>query len=133
MLTDSTADAQACWSPSGSHLYVARHAPAVDIYDLRSPSPLATLSLPTSTGPVSAVTALPNGRHLLTGSWDNVRLWDVETALLASASAEVGAKSPTTATRTRKPSPRMPVGATVVPGHYGGTVSSLCECVFRAA
>ncbi|GAA5883383.1 hypothetical protein JCM3774_004870 [Rhodotorula dairenensis] len=117
----------ACWSPSGSHLYVARRSPAVDIYDLRSSSPLSTLSLPKSTGPVSAVAALPNGRHLLTASWDNVRLWDVKKALLTATEgpgpnlnlASGEAKS------NRRGNTRMPIGATVVPGHYGGTVSSL--------
>ncbi|KWU47061.1 WD40 repeat-like protein [Rhodotorula sp. JG-1b] len=116
----------ACWSPSGSHLYVARRSPSIEIYDLRSSSPLSTLSLPNSTGPVSAVAALPNGRHLLSASWDNVRLWDVETAMEAAAGSEAaaaaeaaGGKGMTMMDR------RIPIGATVVPGHYGGTVSNL--------
>ncbi|KAK4335245.1 Transcription factor SPT8 [Rhodotorula toruloides] len=107
----------ACWSPSGSHIYVARRSPSIQIYDLRSSSPLSTLSLPTSTGPVSAVTALPNGRHLLSASWDCVRLWDVERAMEAVAAGTTTSAGGVKAT--------MPAGATVVPGHYGGTVSQL--------
>lgn len=113
---------QACWSPSGSHLYVARRAPSIQVYDLRYSAPLSTLALPTSTGPVSAVAAMPNGRHLLSASWDCVRLWDVEKAMEA---ANDGAASD-----AKKKSRTMPVGATVVPGHYGGTVSSLCGSSF---
>lgn len=112
---------------------MARRSPSIEIYDLRSSSPLSTLSLPNSTGPVSAVAALPNGRHLLSASWDNVRLWDVETAMeaaaagseaAAAAATEAGGGKGMTMMMDRR---RMPIGATVVPGHYGGTVSSLRE------
>lgn len=105
---------QACWSPSGTHLYVARRSPSIQVYDLRHSAPLSTLALPPSTGPVSAVAALPNGQHLLSASWDCVRVWDVEKAMRAAARLEGAAHGG-----------KMPVGATVVPGHYGGTVSAM--------
>lgn len=91
------------------------------MYDLRSSAPLSTLSLPLSTGPVSSVAALPNGRHVLTASWDCVRMWDVEEAMRASeAGAGVGAGD-----AERKGKGWFPAGATVVPGHHGGTVSAM--------
>ncbi|GAA5895414.1 hypothetical protein JCM8208_006003 [Rhodotorula glutinis] len=106
----------ACWSPSGSHLYVARRAPSIQVYDLRQSAPLSTLALPPSTGPVSAVAALPNGQHLVSASWDCVRLWDVERAMRAAAAGAGGGGD----------GGAMPKGATVVPaGHYGGTVSAM--------
>lgn len=105
---------------------MARRSPSIEIYDLRSSSPLSTLSLPNSTGPVSAVAALPNGGHLLSASWDNVRLWDVETAMEAAAGSEATEAAGEKGMHMKDR--RMPIGATVVPGHYGGTVSNLREC-----
>ncbi|GAA5878177.1 hypothetical protein JCM1840_004025, partial [Sporobolomyces johnsonii] len=106
----------ACWSSTGHQLYVARRSSSIQIYDLRHSSPLSTLSLPASTGPVSAVAALPNGRHLLSASWDCVRLWDLDVAVKeAEARSSASAKG---RGMGRK-------GVRVVPGHYGGTCSSL--------
>lgn len=106
---------------------MARRSPSIEIYDLRSLSPLSTLSLPNSTGPISAVAALPNGRHLLSASWDNVRLWDVETAMEAAAAGSEATEAAGGKGMHMMKDRRMPIGATVVPGHYGGTVSSLRE------
>lgn len=50
--------------------------------------------------------ALPSGRHLLTASQDNVRLWDLE--------------------RAAGPKGKIPPYV-VVPGHQGGVISQICE------
>ncbi|GAA6028252.1 hypothetical protein JCM8097_006941 [Rhodosporidiobolus ruineniae] len=118
----------ACWSPSGLSFYVARRSTSIDIYDLRfspslspsstshsssSASPFASLSLPASTGPVTALAPLPSANHLLSASFDAVRLWDVDEAVKAAQEGSARKKG------------GMPKGARVVPGHHGGTVSAL--------
>lgn len=106
---------QAAWSTNGQEIYVGRRTSCIEIYDLRSTSPSSpvahTLRLPSSTGAVSAVKAMPNGRHLLAASNDNVRLWDLEAAHAAS---EAGAKQG-----------KVPP-YTIVPGHHGGVTSAIC-------
>ncbi|KAI5476938.1 mitochondrial import receptor subunit TOM40 [Pseudohyphozyma bogoriensis] len=97
--------ASACWSPSGNQIYVGRRNNAVDVYDLRHSSPstpvVETLRLPSVSGAVTSVAALPSGKLLLTASHDNVRLWDLRSS-------------------TPKGRPFK-----VIPGHHGGAVSSL--------
>ncbi|SGY21232.1 BQ5605_C016g08212 [Microbotryum silenes-dioicae] len=99
--------ASATWSPDGNQIYVGRHDPLVDIYDLRQCSPrsptLQTLRLPLASGPVTAIKALgTSGRKLITASFDNVRMWDL---------GEEGGEGK--------------VKSRLVLGHYGGVVSNL--------
>ncbi|GAA6024905.1 hypothetical protein JCM11491_005517 [Sporobolomyces phaffii] len=120
----------ACWSPSGDKVYVARHASVFSCYDLRrggtgagagaAAEPVATYALPRSTGPITTIRALATtgGNAVVTGSWDCVRVWDLDRArpfergerrrLLSSSSSSAAG------------------GVRVVGGgHYGGTLSSL--------
>lgn len=57
----------ACWSPDGNHIYAGRRNGAVDEYNLHKGlrEPVRTFKFPAGSGPVSAVRAMPNGRHLI--------------------------------------------------------------------
>ncbi|AGO13299.1 AaceriAFR153Wp [[Ashbya] aceris (nom. inval.)] len=90
----------ACWSHDGDRIYAGRRNATVDEYDLRYTLRASkTLKLPKISGPVSAVQALPNGKHILCASQDNIRIYDV-----------------TSNTST----PFL-----IVPGHHGGTISNM--------
>ncbi|AET37723.1 SAGA complex subunit SPT8 Ecym_1499 [Eremothecium cymbalariae DBVPG len=90
----------ACWSNDGDKVYAGRRSAIVEEYDLRKISQVSkTLRLPKISGPVSSVKALPNGRHILCASQDNIRLYDVNSS-------------------TSTP-------FLIVPGHHGGTISHL--------
>lgn len=76
----------ACWSPYGDRIYVGRRNECVEEWDLRALSSSrewgpnvglrASHRLPRGCGPVTAVHAMPNDRHIVTGTTDNVRFWD---------------------------------------------------------
>ena len=109
--------ASACWSRNGDRIYVGRRNETVDEWDVRmlpdisgaargadhgtSPRYLRSLQMPYGSGPVSAVSMLPNDQHLVCASHDNIRLWN-------------------TAAEQRS------VPFKIVAGHHGGTVSHMC-------
>jgi len=115
--------AAACWSAHGDRIYVGRRNETVDEWDLRmlgggggdsgsgsgsaaggsdkhNPRFVRSLRLPVGSGSVSALCSMPNGRHIVCGSYDNVRLWDTEAT-----------------------GPSMPFR--IVAGHHGGFVSQM--------
>jgi transcriptional activator SPT8 len=57
----------ACWSPDGNFIYAGRRNGSVDEYSLHKGlrEPRRTFKFPNVSGPVSAVRAMPNGKHLL--------------------------------------------------------------------
>ena len=57
----------ACWSPDGNYIYVGRRNGTVEEYSLHKGlrGVERSLKLPNGSGPVSAVRAMPNGRHLI--------------------------------------------------------------------
>ena len=57
----------ACWSPDGNFIYAGRRNGTVEEYSLHKGLHTAERSfkLPNGSGPVSAVRAMPNGRHLI--------------------------------------------------------------------
>lgn len=57
----------ACWSPDGNFIYAGRRNGTVDEYSLHKGMQKAERSfkLPNNSGAVSAVRAMPNGRHLI--------------------------------------------------------------------
>lgn len=59
----------ACWSPDGNAFYAGRRNGTVDEYSVhkgfRMAEPERTFRFPTGSGVVSAVRAMPNGRHLV--------------------------------------------------------------------
>ena len=57
----------ACWSPDGNFIYAGRRNGTVDEYSLHKSlrEPRRTFRFPSVSGAVSAVRAMPNGRHLI--------------------------------------------------------------------
>ncbi|KAL9130429.1 MAG: hypothetical protein Q9217_001396 [Psora testacea] len=57
----------ACWSPDGNSIYAGRRNGTVDEYSLHKglEAPTRNFKLPNNSGAVSAVRAMPNGRHLI--------------------------------------------------------------------
>lgn len=92
----------ACWSLDGESFYCGRRNQTVEEYSLRANMtvPARTIKLPYNSGPVSCVTAMPNGRSLICASADNVRMYDL---LRDDTSGGM---------------PFM-----IVPGHHGGVIS----------
>lgn len=100
----------ACWGVDGDHVYAGRRNACVEQFDLKMPSkPIHNLKLPSISGPVSCVKAMPNNKHLLCASRDNIRLYNVEIAVDASNSTTKSSKVP----------------FLIVPGHHGGIISNL--------
>ncbi|WFD43699.1 Transcription factor spt8 [Malassezia psittaci] len=105
-----------CWNNAGNRIYVGRRNETVDEWDVRmlpdlsasftkdsakAPSLLNILRLPKGSGPVNAVRMMPNDRHIVCASYDNVRLWD---------------------TQPKNPSD---IPFKIVAGHHGGTISEM--------
>ncbi|RPA83305.1 WD40 repeat-like protein [Ascobolus immersus RN42] len=102
------------WSTTGNHIYVGRRNGTVEEYDIHSlgRGPSKTMKFPQGSGPVTGLWAMPNGRHLICASFDNLRLqdltWDPDSVTgVGGRKKEAG------------------VGFLIVPGHHGGVVSSL--------
>jgi transcriptional activator SPT8 len=57
----------ACWSPDGNYIYAGRRNGTVEEYSLHKglKEPERTFKLPQVGGAVTALKAMPNGRHLL--------------------------------------------------------------------
>ncbi|SCU77353.1 LAFA_0A01310g1_1 [Lachancea sp. 'fantastica'] len=92
----------ACWSTDGDRVYAGRRNAIVEEFDLKmSSSPSKVLKFPSISGPVSCVRAMPNNKHVLCASNDNVRIYDV---------SQYGSSK---------------VPFLIVPGHHGGMISNL--------
>ena len=74
----------ACWSPDGDIIYVGRRNGTVEEFNIHHAwsgwSAERTLKFPGGSGAVSAVRAMPNGRHLVCASHDILRLYDLDDA-----------------------------------------------------
>ncbi|KAL9061809.1 MAG: hypothetical protein Q9206_000274 [Seirophora lacunosa] len=70
----------ACWSPDGNFIYAGRRNGTVEEFSLHKGlrGVERSFRLPNGSGPVSAVRAMPNGRHLICASYDILRLYDLE-------------------------------------------------------
>lgn len=109
-----------CWNHAGNKIYVGRRNETVDEWDVRmlpdlahagqspradsagqAPRYMRSLRMPRGSGPVSSVAMMPNDRHIVCGSFDNIRLWDTHT--------DAGADTP----------------FKIVAGHHGGTLSHI--------
>ncbi|KAJ1731066.1 Transcription factor spt8 [Coemansia biformis] len=96
--------AAACWSRDGKRIYVGRRNNTIDEYEFgMGAQPVRTLRLPLNSGPVTALAVMGNNRSLICASTDNVRMWDLD--------------QPT--------GRRATVPFQIIPGHHGGTVSSI--------
>lgn len=90
------------WSSDGDTIYAGRRNASIEEYSLRKLTSLPqTLKLPSLSGPVTALHSMPNGRHLLTASRDNLRLCEIGDSKSGNAKF------------------------LIVPGHHGGTISQL--------
>ncbi|KAF2743088.1 WD40 repeat-like protein [Sporormia fimetaria CBS 119925] len=96
----------ACWSPDGNFIYAGRRNGTVDEYSLHKGlrEPRRTFKFPGVSGSVSAVRAMPNGKHLLCASYDILRLYDL---------------------REQEGPKHSAVPYLIVPGHRTGVVSQL--------
>ena len=112
----------ACWSPDGNYIYVGRRNCTVEEYSIHTLSsaraePNRSFRFQAGSGPVYAVRAMPNKRHLVCASNDILRIYDL-------AAQERGGRSQ--------------VPFTIVPGHRGGVISSIfvdpsCRFMLSAA
>ncbi|KAH8588093.1 WD40-repeat-containing domain protein [Bisporella sp. PMI_857] len=72
----------ACWSPDGNFIYAGRRNGTVEEFSLHKglKAPERTFKFPQGSNAVSAVRAMPNGRHLICASHDILRLYDLKQA-----------------------------------------------------
>ncbi|CAG8579771.1 1636_t:CDS:10 [Paraglomus occultum] len=96
----------ACWSADGSKIYCGRRNGTVDEWDFASGKCMRIFRMPSNSGPVSCVSGMPNGKHIVCSSTDNIRLWNVSTD-----EAELFGTA---------------VPFLIVPGHHGGIISQIC-------
>ncbi|KAG4443909.1 hypothetical protein IFR05_000549 [Cadophora sp. M221] len=70
----------ACWSPDGNFVYAGRRNGTVEEFSLHKglKVPSRTFKFPQGSGAVSAIRAMPNGRHLICASHDILRLYDLK-------------------------------------------------------
>ncbi|KAL2044005.1 hypothetical protein N7G274_003526 [Stereocaulon virgatum] len=109
----------AVWSPDGNFIYAGRRNGTVDEYSLHKGLRAAERSfkLPNNSGAVSALRAMPNGRHLICASHDILRLYDLQEKQIFKHAT---------------------VPFLIVPGHRTGVVSHLymdptCRYLISAA
>ncbi|CAG8442037.1 11505_t:CDS:10 [Scutellospora calospora] len=93
----------ACWSADGNKIYCGRRNGTVDEWDFASGKFVRSFKMPSNSGPVSCVASMPNGKHIVCASTDNIRLWNVDESETA----------------------RSIVPFLIVPGHHGGTISQI--------
>lgn len=112
----------ASWSNDGDKIYVGRRNSTVEEFSLRMPhanksgtvlmpNVLRKLVFPKISGPVSALSILPNDNFILCGSNDNIRLYNLK--LYDEFHLE-------STTLKKRATPFY-----VIPGHHGGVLSSL--------
>ncbi|MCJ1404380.1 Transcription factor spt8 [Xylographa trunciseda] len=96
----------ACWSQDGNFIYAGRRNGTVEEFSLHHGlrGVERTFKFPNGSGAVSAVRAMPNGRHLICASYDILRLYDLHQQQTFQHST---------------------VPFLIVPGHRTGVVSQL--------
>ncbi|KAK1140197.1 Transcription factor spt8 [Aspergillus melleus] len=96
----------ACWSPDGNYIYAGRRNGTVEEFSLHKGfrDPERIFKFPQGSGPVTALRAMPNGRHIMCASHDILRLYDLKHEQVARHST---------------------VPFLIIPGHRTGTVSQL--------
>ncbi|KAJ5343188.1 hypothetical protein MYU51_016485 [Penicillium brevicompactum] len=98
----------ACWSPDGNYIYAGRRNGTVEEFSLHKGLRNAerTFKFPQGSGPVTALKAMPNGRHLVCASHDILRLYDLQN-------------------EQNDNSRHSSVPFLIIPGHRTGTISQL--------
>ncbi|ODV78648.1 WD40 repeat-like protein [Suhomyces tanzawaensis NRRL Y-17324] len=120
------------WSNDGDLIYAGRRNSTVEEFSIRMPHKRSTtgsgkntmvpnvrklLQFPKISGPVSAISTMPNDDFLLCGSNDNIRLYNLK--LYDSVGG--GAAASTTSSGSKKPATPF----LIIPGHQGGILSNL--------
>lgn len=115
------------WSNCGEYIYAGRRNSTVEEFSIKMPhkrsksghnkdtmvpNVLKLLQFPKISGPVSAISTLPNNDFILCGSNDNIRLYNLNLYNDLSNTSSTTNKKPAT--------PFM-----IIPGHHGGILSSL--------
>lgn len=99
----------ATWAADGDHIFAGRRNACVEEFDIKMPSnPMSQIKLPSLSGPVSYIHAMPNNKHLLCASYDNIRLYDT-TAISGNSGSNKTNASP----------------FFIIPGHHGGAISNI--------
>ncbi|KAG0239792.1 WD40-repeat-containing domain protein [Mortierella sp. GBAus27b] len=93
----------ACWSADGRRIYCGRRNGSVDEWDFAEGKYIQSIKMPANSGPVSFVKMMPNNRHLICASQDNIRLWNV--------------------TELQSKSSLRPFN--IIAGHHGGLISNV--------
>ncbi|KAF9432890.1 Transcription factor spt8 [Entomortierella beljakovae] len=93
----------ACWSADGNRIYCGRRNGTVDEWDFAEGRFIQSIKMPADSGPVSFVKSMPNNKHLICASQDNIRLWNV---------TELDSKS------SLRP-------FQIIAGHHGGLISNI--------
>ncbi|KAJ3330062.1 Transcription factor spt8 [Blyttiomyces sp. JEL0837] len=107
----------ACWSFDGKRVYSGRRNGSVDEWDFLEEKVIQNIKLPRDSGPVSTVASMANGRSLICGSYDNVRLWDLQ-----YSEAD---QNPDMVEHDADGLLPVVVPFSIVPGHHGGTLSNI--------
>ena len=92
----------------------------MDIFDFNTGMFVRNVDMPMGSGIVSCVQALPNGRHLLVASNDNIRLYDLQYEQVDPKVDEgvINYDQDDTAADIKVP-------FTIIAGHHGGQISSM--------
>ncbi|KAF9362233.1 Transcription factor spt8 [Mortierella sp. NVP85] len=93
----------ACWSADGRRIYCGRRNGTVDEWDFAEGKFIQSIRMPGDSGPVSFVKMMPNNKHLICASQDNIRLWNV--------------------TELQSKSSLRPFH--IIAGHHGGLISNV--------
>ncbi|KAI1321091.1 Transcription factor spt8 [Mortierella claussenii] len=93
----------ACWSADGTRIYCGRRNGTVDEWSFAEGRFIQSIKMPANSGPVSFVKSLPNNKHLICASQDNIRLWNIR---------ELDSKS------SLRP-------FQIIAGHHGGLISNI--------
>ncbi|KAK0363310.1 Transcription factor spt8 [Friedmanniomyces endolithicus] len=104
----------ACWSPDGNTFFAGRRNNTVDEYEIRKLSssrnePSRQFRFQAGSGPVYAVRAMPNSRHLVCASQDILRIYDLQHESASASSRGRASATP----------------FTILPGHRGGVISAI--------
>lgn len=94
----------------------------MDEYDYASQKWVQSFRMPANSGPVSYVTSMPNGKHIICASNDNIRLWNtsIESSFTIRPESEPGFVKPSsTATKIST------IPFSILSGHHGGTISHI--------
>ncbi|ODV94595.1 hypothetical protein PACTADRAFT_3481 [Pachysolen tannophilus NRRL Y-2460] len=108
-----------CWSIDGDYIYAGRRNSSVEEFSIKMPFSNVngvresvaskTMKFPQVSGPVSIVKPMLNNHHILCGSNDNIRLYDLR--LYENS--------------VNKNSKKSKIPFMIIPGHHGGVLSDL--------